>query len=446
MIKNDTIAAVSTAMQTAAVGIIRISGLEAFKIIDKLFKAASKLSIKKFLPSKLYLGEFFGDGFTDKCMCVIFKEPSSYTGENMAEIHCHGGVQVVKGILNSVLKSGARLADNGEFTRRAFINGKVDLSGAEGIIEMINAESQGELNAASRLMMGDLFKLTVEYQGQLTDIISNLEVLLDYPEEDLLVKSILELKGEIKKISTNIKKLITTYSAGKILKEGINMVICGVTNAGKSTLINRLLNFDRAIVTDIEGTTRDTIEETLEIANVKFRITDTAGIRESVDKIEKLGIERTLNAIKAADLILYLIDPKTYNNKENLLILEKLKGKKVITILNKSDLKHEGKIPCDIEISAKNNTNIEKLKEFIIKAVNLGNLSDRLIITTERHFDVLNRASTQLDEAINNFETKPYDVLAFELKQIWDTLGEITGTTATEEIINNIFAKFCLGK
>lgn len=446
MIKNDTIAAVSTAMQTAAVGIVRISGKEAFKIIDKLFKTASKIKTEKFLHGKLYLGEFFGDGFTDKCMCVIFKEPNSYTGENMAEIHCHGGIFVVKGILNSILKNGARLADNGEFTRRAFVNGKTDLSKAEGIIEMIEAESSGELNAASRLASGDLFKLTSKNQERLTDIISYWEVFLDYPEEDLSVKSIQELKSETEQIFNNVKSLAGTYSSGKMLKEGINLVICGVTNAGKSTLINRLLNYDRSIVTDIEGTTRDTVEELLEIDGIKFRIVDTAGIRESADLIEKIGIERAMSAINAGDIILHVIEPKTHNNKENQIIKEKLKGKKVITVLNKLDLKLTEKIPCDIEISAKNNLNMEKLKKLIIETANLKNLSDRFIITTERHFNALTRASEKLAECLNGFETKPYDILAFELKQIWDILGEITGTTATEEIINNIFAKFCLGK
>ncbi|KAI4453719.1 alcohol dehydrogenase [Holotrichia oblita] len=410
MIKNDTIAAVSTAMQTAAVGIVRISGLDAFKIIDKLFKAASKKDTGNFLPGKLYLGEFFGDGFIDKCMCVIFKEPNSYTGENMAEIHCHGGVWVVKGVLSAVLKNGARLADSGEFTRRAFVNGKMDLSGAEGIIEMIEAESTGELNAASKLALGDLFKLTLQYQKQLTDIISEVEVNLDYPEEDLAVKNILELKNETKEIFNNVKNLTDTYSAGRM------------------------------------GTTRDTIEESLEIDGIKFKIIDTAGIRENADKIEKLGIERTISAINSADLVLYLIDPETYGSVENLKIKEKLKGKKIITVLNKTDLKVPKKIPCDIEISARDNINIEKLKKLIIKTVNLGNISDRLIITTERHFNALTRAKEKLTGCVDGFEQKPYDIIAFELRQIWDVLGEITGTCATEEIINNIFSKFCLGK
>lgn len=445
MIKNDTIAAVSTAMQTAAVGIIRISGPNTFNIIKKLFKA-NKAKTEDFLPAKLYLGEFFGNGFIDKCMCVIFKAPNSYTGEDMAEIHCHGGVQVVKGILSAALNNGARLADCGEFSRRAFVNGKTDLSGAEGIIEMIEASSAGELNAAAKLAGGELFKLTVKYQQELTDIISHLEVLLDYPEEDLLINKISDFIKDIKQICKNLSSLIKTYSTGKILRDGVGLVICGVTNAGKSSLINSLLNYDRSIVTDIEGTTRDTIEETLEIDGAKFRIIDTAGIRESKDIIENLGIARTVDAIKAADLVLYIIDPQTYDSRENLLIKEHLKGKKVVTVLNKSDLKIEKKINCDIEISAKNNLNIDKLKSLIIKTVNLNKISDQLIITTERHFNALSRAEEKLQECLNSYETKPADIIAFELKQAWDILGEISGTSATEEIIDNIFSKFCLGK
>lgn len=446
MIKNDTIAAISTAMQTAAVGVVRVSGNYTFNIIGKLFKASNKTGTENFLPGKLYLGEFYGGGFIDKCMCVIFKEPHSYTGEDMAEIHCHGGMQVVKGVLTAVLNNGARLAGAGEFTRRAFINGKMDLSGAEGIIEMIEASSKAELNAASKLAGGELYKKTVQYQQNLTDIISHLEVLLDYPEEDLEAINISELKSGLNNLYNNLTELVNTYSSGKMLKDGIELVICGVTNAGKSSLINRLLNYDRSIVTEIEGTTRDTIEELLEINGVKFKIVDTAGIRENAGVIESLGIERSLNAIKSAGLILYVIDPETYSSPENKIIKDKIKDKNVITVLNKSDLKTNLKIPCDIEISAKLNQNIDKLKEHIIKTVNLNNISDSLILISERHFNALQRAATNLYDCMERFEEKSFDIIAFELKEIWDILGEISGTTATEEIIDNIFAKFCLGK
>ena len=444
MIKNDTIAAISTGMQTAAVGIIRISGKGSLKIIKELFH--TKIDTKDFKASRLYLGDFCGEGFIDKCMCAIFKAPNSYTGEDMAEIHCHGGLEVVRGVLQAVLNSGARLADCGEFTRRAFVNGKTDLSSAEGIIEMIDANSKAELIAVSKLAQGELFKKTTEYQSFLTDTISSLEVSLDYPEEDLNGKKIGDYKKELEELCDKLSSLRKTYTTGKMLRDGIELVICGVTNAGKSSLINTLLNFDRSIVTDIKGTTRDTVEEYLEIEGVKFKIIDTAGIRETFDKIESLGIERSLSAINSAGIILYVVDPETYLDSDNVKLKEKLDDKNFITVLNKTDLNFKKGIDCDIEISAKENINIDKLKKIIIEKVKLNNITDSFLITSQRHFNALNRSIDSLKNCIDNFEEKPLDIIAFELKNIWDILGEITGTSATEEIIDNIFSKFCLGK
>ena len=444
MIKNDTIAAISTGMQTAAVGIIRISGKGSLKIIKELFHA--KIDTKDFKASRLYLGDFCAEGFIDKCMCAIFKAPNSYTGEDMAEIHCHGGLEVVRGVLQTVLNNGARLADCGEFTRRAFVNGKTDLSSAEGIIEMIDANSKAELIAVSKLAQGELFKKTTEYQSFLTDTISSLEVSLDYPEEDLNGKKIGDYKKELEELCDKLSSLRKTYTTGKMLRDGIELVICGVTNAGKSSLINTLLNFDRSIVTDIKGTTRDTVEEYLEIEGVKFKIIDTAGIRETFDKIESLGIERSLSAINSAGLILYVVDPETYLDSDNVKLKEKLDDKNFITVLNKTDLNLKKGIDCDIEISAKENINIDKLKQIIIEKVKLNNITDSFLITSQRHFNALNRSIDSLKNCIDNFEEKPLDIIAFELKNIWDILGEITGTSATEEIIDNIFSKFCLGK
>ena len=441
MYKNDTIAAISTALQVAAIGIVRVSGCDSFNIVNKFFKPNNK--DEKFLPNMLIYGKFCVGNFTDNCMCVKFLAPKSYTGEDMAEFHCHGGVEVVKGILNAIINSGlnVRLAENGEFTRRAFINGKFDLSRAEGVIEMITAESQAELIAASRLADGGLYNETVKFQNELTDIISNLEVLIDYPDEKVELN---DLNKRLREIYANLQNLNDTYSVGKVLKDGINLVICGASNVGKSSLINALLNFDRAIVTEIAGTTRDTIEERLEINGVKFNIVDTAGFRESDNVIEKIGISRSKSAIKNADIILYVIEPQKVNEDKEL--LKQFKNKKVITVLNKIDLKIKCDKRSDIEISAKYNKNIDKLKDLIFKTANINNIFDNLVIISLRHYNALLKAALRLGNLIENLNTLTLDIIAFEIKGVWDILGEITGTTATEEIINNIFEKFCLGK
>jgi len=441
MYKNDTIAAISTALQTAAIGIVRVSGKDSFNIVKKFF-APNKKS-EKLMPDMLVYGKFCAGTFSDNCMCVKFFAPKSYTGEDMAEFHCHGGVEVIKGILRAILNSGlnVRLAETGEFTRRAFINGKLDLSRAEGVIEMINAQSSAELSAVSKLADGRLYKDTIKFQNELTDVISHLEVLLDYPDEKV---ELLDLNKKLNAVLKNLQKLRGTYAVGKVLKDGINLVICGATNVGKSSLINALLNFDRAIVTDVAGTTRDTIEERLEINGVKFNIVDTAGIRESEDVIEKMGISRSIAAIKNADIILYVIEPE--NNKKDKSLIAQFKNKKVITVLNKTDLKIKCNAAADIEISAKFNENIDKLKDLIFKTANVDNVIDGLVITSLRHFDALDKAVKRLQNLIKNLNAVTLDILAFEIKGVWDILGEITGTTATEEIINNIFDKFCLGK
>lgn len=445
MKESDTIAAIATPIGVGGVGVVRISGEAAERVLKKVFRSKNE----KYENRKMYFGVFCGKGFRDSCLAVLFRAPHSYTGEDVAEIHCHGGRTLVHAVLESVLAQGVRLADKGEFTKRAFLNGKLSLSESEGIIEMIHAESRAEINASYHLMTGELTRKVKEIQDGLTDLIASLEAALDYPEEEF---DAVNTEREVRAADSRLQTLLKTYASGKLIKDGVGVVLAGAPNAGKSSLLNALLSYDRAIVTEIAGTTRDAISESVEIDGIRFRLTDTAGIRESCDPIEKLGVQRSRQAIAEADLILYVLDTDAQNDDSEE-ILPLLAEKKVIAVYNKNDRKDFKKKPpkqlhteYEMQVSAKTGDGIGALKALMAEIVKRDLISQNgLILTNERHVNALERAERLLSGLLADSAATP-DIAVMELTSAWKILGEITGTTASEEIVDAVFSKFCLGK
>lgn len=445
MKESDTIAAIATPIGVGGVGVVRISGEAAERVLKKVFRSKNE----KYENRKMYFGVFCGKGFRDSCLAVLFRAPHSYTGEDVAEIHCHGGRTLVHAVLESVLAQGVRLADKGEFTKRAFLNGKLSLSESEGIIEMIHAESRAEINASYHLMTGELTRKVKEIQDGLTDLIASLEAALDYPEEEF---DAVNTEREVRAADSRLRILLQTYASGKLIKDGVGVVLAGAPNAGKSSLLNALLSYDRAIVTEIAGTTRDAISESVEIDGIRFRLTDTAGIRESCDPIEKLGVQRSRQAIAEADLILYVLDTDVQNDDSEE-ILPLLAEKKVIAVYNKNDRKDFKKKPpkqlhteYEMQVSAKTGDGIGALKALMAEIVKRDLISQNgLILTNERHVNALERAERLLSGLLADSAATP-DIAVMELTSAWQILGEITGTTASEEIVDAVFSKFCLGK
>jgi len=433
----ENIAAVSTANGTGGVAIIRISGKNSLNTALKMFKPAA--NVKRIMPNYMYSGNIIGDGFEDYGFMVYFKAPRSFTGEDIVEFHCHGGVRIARGILKKVLSSGARAAERGEFTRRAFLNGKLSLASAEGMADMINAESLALVRAGSMMYFEKLTAQVRELQDGLKDVLARSAVEIDYPEEDSDGVDFAEISKKIKSLQQSVSALIKTYIGGKKLKSGVTVAICGKPNAGKSSLLNALLGYDKAIVSSQAGTTRDIVEGEIEINGVKYILTDTAGIREQAGEIESIGIERAKNAIVSADVVLSVTDGSGEAD-----ISREFSGKK-FTVFNKCDkVKPSG---CyDVAVSAKTGAGIEELKEKLAQTGAVEYASDKVFIIEERHYDALSRAAEFLKSAADNIGSYTLDLITVDLKEAWSALGEITGETANEEIISTVFAKFCVGK
>ncbi len=444
--KNDNIAAISTALGAAGVAVIRISGESPLAVAEKLFFPLEKIAVKDFIPNKMYVGEIKTEKFSDFGMCVYFRAPKSFTGEDTVEIHSHGGVAIVKGILKEVLNSGARLADNGEFTRRAFINGKLSLSSAEGLIDMINAESLSGVKAGYSLYREKLTNKISALQDSVTEVLSSIDVDMDYPEENLDKVSEETLIKNLSEVNKEIEKLLSTFSTGRVLKNGVSVAICGKPNTGKSSILNALLNTDKAIVSDIAGTTRDVVEGSMDIDGVRFNFYDTAGIRESDDKIETLGVERSKKILESADLVLFVLDGSEINSADDE-IYSVVKDKNTLTVLNKTDKGNFSDDRASIYISALKGENIEGLKKAIYsKTVGEGVDYNGDFLSEERHYRALEKAKEKFSFALSMVGSAPLDIVAIDIKDGWDALGEISGKTATEEIINDIFSRFCVGK
>lgn len=449
---QDTICAISTAIGVGGISIIRVSGDDALNVVSKFF-TAKNFSVDNIKPRYMYLGKFNLGDFSEHCLCVYFKAPNSYTGEDLVEFQCHGGVAITNLILKTIMSSGVRLAEAGEFTKRAFLNKKISLDEAEGVIDIINAESDSELKAGYNLLQGNLQREIAKIQKELTDTLAFIDVNFDYPEYDIEDITASEVLTRMHKLEEQILDIRKTADTGMTIKNGCRVVILGKPNVGKSSIMNALLNYNRAIVTDIKGTTRDTLEETFTYNGVKFIIVDTAGIRESDDTVEKIGVDRSVEAINMADIVLLILDGSCELSEDDQKIINLIKDKKVLVVVNKNDLGQKldtSKLPFNnvIKTSAllKNGINDVKQKLFDMM-IDEKIMNSSVIITNTRHINALDRALESLKnviESLNNHVS--LELVAVDIYNVWSILGEITGETNNEEIINSIFMNFCVGK
>lgn len=435
-----------------------MSGEKTFEILAKMFIAKNPKDISEIPGYTMQYGNIVDDGkIIDEVLVSYFKAPKSYTTEDMCEINSHGGNVIMRKILQICLKNGADLAEPGEFTKRAFLNGRIDLSQAESVIDIINAKSDREAKEGIKQLEGYLAISIRQIKNEILDVMTNIEVSIDYPEYD--TPEVLEddLKKKMEEVLDKLHKLEASFDNGKLIKEGIKTAIIGKPNAGKSSLLNAILKEDRAIVTEYEGTTRDTIEEFVNINGIPLKLIDTAGIRETENEVEKIGIEKSIKYAKEADLVILIIDGSKDLSKEDIEILNIVNPKKTIIILNKIDLEQKidentpeiVKFNNIIKISALKKEGIDKLYEKINDLFNFNqiNVDNDIVITNERHKIQIQKAIQNLNKAIKSLSINmPIDIVAIGLKDVLSDLGEITGEEASEEIINEIFARFCLGK
>lgn len=456
---TDTIAAIGTALSNSGISIIRISGNDSLNIIRKIFVSNSKI-----MPNNIIYGKIVENGkVVDTVLVSYFKNPKSYTGEDVCEINCHGGVQITREILQLVLANGARLAEPGEFSKRAFLNGKMDLTKAEAVINLINSKNTTQARIAANNLEGDLYKKIKEVREELIELMAHIEVSVDYPEYDYDEVENDNVISLLNKKIIEINNILSTYEQGKYIKDGVNVVILGKPNVGKSSLLNTLSRSQKAIVTEIPGTTRDVIEERINIGNIILNLSDTAGIRKTDDFVEKIGVKRSIEKIDEADLVIYLLNVESDIDDEDKEILSKIqnKGIKLITVINKIDkgrkLKFDGildelkrfGVNEVIKMSVLNNEGIDELKNKIEEIFNTNDLDfeNELIITNERHRDLLNKSKEYLEVAKKEIEdNEPIDIVSIVIKNATKSLGEIIGADVNQDIVNKIFEKFCLGK
>ncbi len=456
---EKTIVAISTASGNGGIGIIRLSGKDTFKIIDRIFIPKNKK--KEIKGYNIKYGNIVNpknNETIDEVLVSYFVSPKSYTTEDMCEINSHGGMVVEKRILEICLENGAELAEPGEFTKRAFLNGRIDLSQAEGIIDLINSKSDMEAKESIGQLEGYLSKKIKEIKQKMLDIMVDIEVTIDYPEYDVEEVTNTKALKELTYIKEKLTSLEESFNKGKILKSGIKTVILGKPNAGKSSLLNAMLKEDRAIVSDIEGTTRDTIEEYINIEGVALKLIDTAGIRDTDNKIEKIGVEKSKKLAESADLIIAIIDNSRNIDDDDKKILDIIKDKNAIIVLNKVDINDKNEYNekevtnlCKpiIKISAKEEKGLDNLYKEILKLFEIHDISsnNEVLITNERHKKQINKAKENIERAINSLkDNMPVDILSIHIKEALNDLGEITGENVSENIINEIFSKFCLGK
>lgn len=458
---DDTITAISTAPGEGGIGIIRISGRDSLNILDKIFKSSRDKNTMEFDTYTIRYGYIIDPESRetiDEVLVSHMKAPYTYTREDVVEINCHGGTIPVRRILESVLKSGARLAEAGEFTKRAFLNGRIDLSQAEAVIDMIRSKTDKSMDAALKQLEGKLSKRLKGIRDRLIDIMSHVEASIDFPEDDVDDVLYSKLEEDSLMLIEDIDEMIQSSDAGKILREGLNTVIIGKPNVGKSSLLNALLEENRAIVTDIPGTTRDVIEEYLNIRGIPINIIDTAGIRETTDTVERIGVERTREYFNKADLIIFILDSSDELSREDEEIFKLVKDKKTIVIINKVDLPSKLDINSIknhiegrklLEVSVKTGRGIDELKDEIYNLVYGGEVSynSEVLVTNVRHKNLLIKAKTSLMSAVNTLRAQvPLDLISIDIRDCLDSIGEITGETVQEDIIDRIFSQFCIGK
>lgn len=456
---TDTIAAIGTALSNSGISIIRISGKESLSIINKIFKTKSDIK-----PNNIVFGKIYKkDKVLDSVLVSYFKNPKSYTGEDVCEINCHGGNQITKQILELVLDNGARLAEAGEFSKRAFLNGKMDLTKAEAVINLINSKTITETRIATNNLEGDLYKKVKSLREELIELLAHISVSIDYPEYDYEEVDNNNVISLLDKKIAEINYILNTYEQGKYVKDGINVAILGKPNVGKSSLLNFLAKSDKAIVTDIPGTTRDIIEERINIGNIIINVADTAGIRDTDDVVEKIGVEKSLNKINETDLVIYILNVEEKIVNKDLEILSKIQNNKIklIVVINKIDRKEkvkfdaimskleENAVKNVIEMSIVNKIGIEELKNKIEEIFETSELDfeNELIITNERHKDLLKKAVNYLIEAKSQIiNGEPIDLVEVVIKSATKSLGQIIGSDVSQDVVDKIFEKFCLGK
>lgn len=449
-VMEDTIVAISTTMGVGAISIIRLSGEDAINIVNKIFTK----DLSKVLSHTIHYGYIKYEGkMIDEVLISVMLAPKTFTREDVVEINCHGGVAVTNKILEILLENGARLAQPGEFTKRAFLNGRIDLLEAEATMDLISSKTEKARALSINTLTGDTSNMIRNLRSDLVSIISNIEVNIDYPEyEDIEILTNEKILPSIEKFKDKLQEIIKKSNDSKIIKEGINVGIIGKPNVGKSSLLNLLIEEDKAIVTNIPGTTRDIVEGSIILNGVIFNIIDTAGIRSSLDVVEKIGIEKSLKIIDSSDLIIFILNNNDYLSKEEENILKKIKNKKKIIVINKIDL--ESKLDKNllddyIEISAKDNIGIDKLKEEMKRLFRLGEItSDNMTyLSNARSISLLNKAVLSIDDSIKEINSNsPIDIVEMDLKDAWNYLGEIIGEVYTDELLDELFKRFCLGK
>ncbi|MDD3705396.1 MAG: tRNA uridine-5-carboxymethylaminomethyl(34) synthesis GTPase MnmE [Clostridiaceae bacterium] len=457
---DRTIAAIATAPGEAGIGIVRISGEKSIEVLKNIFIPKKSIEIEK-IPSRMMVYGHAVDnkGETlDEVLAVIMRKPYSYTMEDVVELHCHGGIVPVRRIMEEVLKNGADIAEAGEFTKRAFLNGRIDLAQAEAVIDVITSKTGTGLNAALNQLEGELSKEIKRIMESLISMLAHIEASIDFPEHDIEEVTVSNIKGMLLEATDSVANLIESFEEGKIVRDGLNTAIIGRPNVGKSSLLNVLLKENRAIVTEIPGTTRDIIEEYLNMGGVPVRLIDTAGIRDSEDIVERIGVERTKGAIEKSDLVILVMDASDNLQPEDNEIIDLIRNKKTIVALNKTDLglnideRYIKEIFGEeniIKMSVKNREGIDMLEERIEGLAYHGKLSisKNNMVTNIRHKNLLDRALTNLERAVLSIEDNiPIDIISVDIRDAWNNLGSITGDTVEEDIVREIFSKFCIGK
>lgn len=457
----DTIAAISTAPGEGAIGIVRISGDDAIRIADEVYRLKEK-RLKEQPSHTIHYGHIVdpkNDEVIDEVMVTVLRAPKTFTREDVVEINCHGGIVAINRILQLVLRMGARLAEPGEFTKRAFLNGRIDLSQAEAVMDLIRAKTDKSMQMAMRQLDGELSKLIQNLRQEILNTLAQVEVNIDYPEYDDVEEMTLQLLREkTQQVSQGIRALLNTASQGKILRDGLKTAIVGRPNVGKSSLLNVLLREEKAIVTDIAGTTRDTIEEYVNVRGVPLQLIDTAGIRETDDVVERIGVERSRKALNEADFVLLILNQSEELMDEDLRLLEQTKDFKRIILLNKTDL--PTKIDMDkvkefakeseiVTTSMLKKEGIDQLEEKIADYFFQGQMNERdaTYLSNTRHIALLEKAEQALQEVANGVDMgMPVDLIQIDFTRAWDLLGEITGDTVQDELLTQLFSQFCLGK
>lgn len=456
---SDTIAAISTAVGEAGIGIVRLSGKDAINIASKVFIGINTKQLNIAENRKLVYGHIIdGDEIIDEVLIAYMNEPFTYTRENMVEIYCHGGIIPVRKILELLLRSGAKLAGPGEFTKRAFLNGRLDLSQAEAVMDIIKSKTDKSYEVSLSQLEGSLSHRVKDIGDILLAMIAHVEVSIDFPDHEVDEITYDEMKRDAKIVKLEIEKLIATSHRGKILRDGLNTIILGKPNVGKSSLLNAVLRENRAIVTDIPGTTRDIIEEFINIDGIPLKIVDTAGIRDTEDLVERIGVDRAKDTVESADLIIAVFDASRELSEEDYSIIELIKDKKTIALLNKTDLdslydeEHLKRLLNGRQVISSSITSgigVDILESSIKEMFYSGQveIDSDIIINNMRHKNQLELALENIDSALNDIESSvPLDCIEVDLRNCWENLGEITGDSVSEDIIDKIFAEFCLGK